>query len=87
MGRFYIFRLRAFVAAAEQNDQRISDMAEIHAVAGAEINLEFKDSFSNGLALAQVSRPDAGDSCPNLRATFYIFKRFQPLLERTSTGL
>lgn len=87
MGRLYVFRLCAFVTAAEQNDHRISDLAEIHAVARTEIDLKLKDSFSNWLTLAQVARPGAGDSCPDLRAAFDISKRLQPFLEWTSTGL
>lgn len=87
MGRFYIFHLSAFVATAEQNNQRISHLAEIHAVSRAEINFKFKDSFSDGLAFAQVACPGTGDSCPDFRATFALFKRFEPLLERASTRL
>jgi len=87
MGRFYIFHLTAFVAAAEQNDDRMSDLAKIHAVAWAEINFKSKYSFSNGVAFPQVAGPRTRDSCSNLSAAFAVLKRIQPRFERTAAGL
>src|SRR5256885_1392543 len=52
--QFDILRLRALVAAAKQNDDRVSPLLKIDAVARAVVNAQFPDTFANRLDVACV---------------------------------
>src|SRR3989338_6835433 len=86
VGQFYVSCLGALVSAAEQDDNRLPDLAEIKPVARTKIDLDLKDSFSNRIALTQISRPGAGNSRSNLGRPFSVSQCFQPPLTGRSAG-
>lgn len=48
--------LTSFVTAREQNDNRPAMLAEIHAIAGADMDAKFADAFPNRLDIAEITR-------------------------------
>jgi len=52
--RFDVLRLGALVAAAKQNDDRVSPLLKIDAVAGTMVDAQLADTFANRLGVAGV---------------------------------
>jgi hypothetical protein len=52
--RFDVFRLRALVAAAKQNDDRASSFLKVDTVAGAVVDTELADAFATRLGVTCV---------------------------------
>jgi hypothetical protein len=48
------FGLRALVAAAQQNDDRVSLLPEIDAIAGTVVDTQLADAFTNRLHIADM---------------------------------
>jgi len=71
-------------SSATQYDYMSAIVAEINSVSGAEINLAFTDSYSNGFAIGKVTLLDAGNCRANLRRCASILV-VEPLGERTSS--
>ena len=56
---FDIPSLRALIAAAKQNDDRVSSLLKIDTVAGAVVDAQFADAFTNrlGISCVPLSQP------------------------------
>ena len=60
--RFDIPSLRALIAAAKQNDDRVSPLLKIDTIAGAVVDAQFADTFADRLAVAKVTDLRANDA-------------------------
>ena len=79
---FDILRLRAFVAAAKQNDDRISSLLKIDTVAGAVVDAQFADTFANRLDVACVPLSQPVQSRSDQRTGSVILEPLAPLPKR-----
>jgi len=75
-----------FVATTEKNHEHIAILAQVHAIAGAEIQPQFKDSIPHGLMVAEIAEAytvetDA-DSCTILN----VPDPKQPIPEKVAPG-
>jgi len=59
--------LQAFVAAAQQDHQRLSVFSEIHAVTAAGIHTQFRNAFANRFAVTEIARRYAPQANLDLR--------------------
>jgi len=60
-GPIDVSTLRALVATAEENDDRITFASEVDAEARSERDAEFLDSVSHGFRVPEIPEPNTGD--------------------------
>ena len=73
-----VIHLRAFVAAAQQDDQQLSALNVINPVPWAKINLHFDHASANASRLAGVSLLQPLNSVKNHCATLFVPEAAQP---------
>jgi hypothetical protein len=71
-GGFDIPLLACFRAAAEQDDKAVAVLAEVDAVAGAEVDLVFDDPAADAFEVGRVSLTDARDGNRDLGSRLCI---------------
>ena len=80
--RFDVFRLRALIAPAKQNDDRASALLKIDTVAGAVVDTQFADALANRFSVATVSLSQPIQSRSDYRSGAVILEPLAPLSKR-----
>ena len=76
-----VLRLRAFVTAAQQDDDRASSLLEVDAVSRAMVNTQFADSLPHGLHIARKTKGEAVQSGRHQDARSFVLEPRSPFPE------
>ena len=86
LGRFDIGVLAFLRPAGQQNHKFLSVPAVVHAVSGAEVDPEFRDTLADRFAVAEVAKLDPVDPFLNAGDGFIVLV-FEPFTEVVLTVL
>ncbi|KWA03593.1 hypothetical protein WT36_21080 [Burkholderia territorii] len=77
--------MAVLVATGQQQHERVTVPAEVHAIAGTDMDAQFHHTFADGLAIAEISGLYATQALASPRLDDLVAHGVQPFGERLAT--
>jgi len=78
LGRFNVSLSRSLIAADEQDHYRVANLFQVNAVTWTVVDTQFRDTFTHGSDVTEISKRQAAQSNKNPRAGLAVTKLREP---------